>query len=98
GVRVSGGVPLTWPPVAVSEPASRPDPDGGDQPGLVDPGLMPAGADAHLPTGEVADEAGETATLYPPGEHDRPGWHVRLFGSPAFFRLWLAQVVASLGD
>jgi dTMP kinase len=84
--------------VAVSEPASRPDPDGGDQPGLVDPGLMPAGADAHLPTGEAADEAGETATLYPPDGRDRPGWHVRLFGSPAFFRLWLAQVVASLGD
>lgn len=27
-----------------------------------------------------------------------PVRHVRLFGTPAFFRLWLAQVVASLGD
>lgn len=29
---------------------------------------------------------------------DRPGLHVRLFGTSAFFRLWLAQVVSSLGD
>ncbi|HTN81681.1 MAG TPA: MFS transporter [Acidimicrobiales bacterium] len=27
-----------------------------------------------------------------------PGDHVRVFGSRAFFRLWLAQVVSSLGD
>src|SRR5262245_47562067 len=27
-----------------------------------------------------------------------PGGHVRVFGSRAFFRLWLAQVVSSLGD
>ena len=29
---------------------------------------------------------------------DRPGWHVRLFGSHEFFRLWLVQVVSALGD
>ncbi|MGH9187869.1 MAG: MFS transporter [Acidimicrobiales bacterium] len=29
---------------------------------------------------------------------DRPGLHVRLFGSHMFFRLWLAQVVSALGD
>ena len=29
---------------------------------------------------------------------DKPGLHVRLFGTPNFFRLWLAQVVSSLGD
>jgi dTMP kinase len=29
---------------------------------------------------------------------DRPGLHVRVFGSHVFFRLWLAQVVSSLGD
>jgi dTMP kinase len=29
---------------------------------------------------------------------DKPGLHVRLFGTPHFFRLWLAQVVSSLGD
>ena len=27
-----------------------------------------------------------------------PGGHVRVFGSRAYFRLWLAQVVSSLGD
>ena len=29
---------------------------------------------------------------------DRPGLHVRVFGSRMFFRLWLAQVITSLGD
>ncbi|MCC5951044.1 MAG: MFS transporter [Acidimicrobiia bacterium] len=61
----------------------------------VDPGLMPAGADAHHETSVDPDA---TETLRPPDPTDRPGWHVRLFGSQAFFRLWLAQVVASLGD
>jgi dTMP kinase len=39
-----------------------------------------------------------TAPLTPVGDGDRPGLHVRLFGSHQFFRLWLAQVVSSLGD
>jgi dTMP kinase len=30
--------------------------------------------------------------------HDRPGLHVRIFGSHVFFRLWLAQVLMSFGD
>jgi dTMP kinase len=38
-----------------------------------------------------------TAPL-PAVETDRPGLHVRLFGSHMFFRLWLAQVVSALGD
>jgi dTMP kinase len=29
---------------------------------------------------------------------DRPGWHVRMFGSVEFFRLWLTQVVSATGD
>jgi dTMP kinase len=29
---------------------------------------------------------------------DRPGLHVRLFGTHEFFRLWMAQVIAALGD
>jgi dTMP kinase len=29
---------------------------------------------------------------------DRPGLHVRVFGSQPFFRLWLAQAITSLGD
>ncbi|MEY2590418.1 MAG: hypothetical protein QOJ67_2402 [Acidimicrobiaceae bacterium] len=32
------------------------------------------------------------------GEGERPSLHVRLFGSRQFFRLWIAQVVSSLGD
>jgi dTMP kinase len=31
-------------------------------------------------------------------DDDRAGLHVRLFGTHEFFRLWLAQVVAALGD
>src|SRR5438094_7201665 len=34
----------------------------------------------------------------PPGELAPPFSSARLFGSPSFFRLWLAQVVSSLGD
>jgi dTMP kinase len=33
-----------------------------------------------------------------PADADRAGLHVRLFGTHEFFRLWLAQVVAALGD
>jgi dTMP kinase len=29
---------------------------------------------------------------------DRPGFHVRMFGSPEFFRLWLSQAFSSFGD
>ncbi len=36
--------------------------------------------------------------LYTTSSDDRPGWHVRLFATDEFFRLWLVQVVASLGD
>ena len=45
----------------------------------------------------VADEP-DTETLYAEAAADRPGWHVRLFGSHEFFRLWLVQVVSALGD
>jgi dTMP kinase len=31
-------------------------------------------------------------------QEDKPGLHVRMFGSAEFFRLWLAQVVSSFGD
>jgi dTMP kinase len=41
---------------------------------------------------------GDTDAFHPTAPNDRPGWHVRLFGSPEFFRLWTAQVIASLGD
>ncbi len=29
---------------------------------------------------------------------DKPGLHVRMFGSSQFFRLWLSQVLSSIGD
>ena len=34
----------------------------------------------------------------PTPSEERPGWHVRLFGSHEFFRLWLVQVVSATGD
>ncbi|MGI9603544.1 MAG: MFS transporter [Acidimicrobiales bacterium] len=46
----------------------------------------------------------EEAVAAPSGqdEPDRPpssmGWQTRLFGSPEFFRLWLAQVISATGD
>src|SRR5580765_1042167 len=46
-------------------------------------------------------DAAALAGWVPPGvipEADRPSLHVRLFGSHMFFRLWLAQVVSSMGD
>lgn len=44
-----------------------------------------------------ADEP--TAPLPLVGEGpDRPGFHVRVFGSHDFFRLWLTQVVSATGD
>lgn len=39
-----------------------------------------------------------TETLYPDSGTDKPGWHVRLFGSHEFFRLWIVQVVSATGD
>lgn len=43
-------------------------------------------------------KADSTETMYPGAESDRPGWHVRLFGTHEFFRLWLVQVVSAMGD
>lgn len=39
-----------------------------------------------------------TADHFREAPNDKPGWHVRLFGTHQFFRLWLVQVVSSLGD
>lgn len=56
---------------------------------------------AHYP-GAVAEPTGDLAgqpRMIDPAEPipDRPST-IRLFGSPSFFRLWLAQVTSSLGD
>lgn len=53
------------------------------------------------PEGEDQDPSGVvTEAIHALRDHsaDRPGVHVRVFGSSAFFRLWIGQVVASLGD
>lgn len=71
----------------------REGPDEQTRAPLFDPTIVPAGAHA-----QVADDGTGTDAWYPQAPNDRPGWHVRLFGSPAFFRLWSAQVIASLGD
>ena len=67
----------------------------------------PTGVDR---VGESPLRPGEqTEEMYPRGvpgaaaggpapTEERPGWHVRLFGSHEFFRLWLVQVVSATGD
>ncbi len=40
----------------------------------------------------------QTGEMYPDAVLDRPGWHVRLFGSHEFFRLWVVQVISATGD
>lgn len=45
-----------------------------------------------------SDDPDRTDLLRPSVANDRPGWHVRLFGSREFFRLWLVMVVSSIGD
>jgi MFS family permease len=47
----------------------------------------------------VVEGVGErTDTIYPGDAADRPSLHVRLFGTHEFFRMWLVQVVSSMGD
>src|SRR6476620_7347759 len=46
----------------------------------------------------IVAEQPDTEDLYAESVADRPGWHVRLFGSHEFFRLWLVQVVSATGD
>ena len=55
--------------------------------------------DATIPGWSRASLFGEdTETLFTKDPSDRPGFHVRLFGSHEFFRLWLVQVVSATGD
>lgn len=58
-----------------------------DQRQVPRPGLQPLGPDA--PT-EPAPAVGDLG--------DKPGLHVRMFGSAQFFHLWLTQVVSATGD
>ena len=79
--------------MAVPRPSPQPDPFEEPDRGLEQPPL-PGVAELAATLAEHPD----TETHYPPSANDRPGWHVRLFGSHEFFRLWLVQVVSALGD
>ena len=50
-----------------------------------------------IPGAPGSDAPTEPTPLVPDGTA-RPGWHVRMFGSHQFFRLWLTQVVSATGD
>lgn len=51
-----------------------------------------------LSRSEVLESGDDTEAYYTLYGNDRAGWHVRLFGSPEFFRLWIVQVVSATGD
>lgn len=78
---------LTCSPVAVL----RPDPARDEEPST----LLDLVA---LEVAATDDDDDPTSDLYPESSADRPSWHVRLFGTHEFFRLWLVQVVSALGD
>lgn len=51
-----------------------------------------------IPDGVVPDADAPTERAPVVGQGDRPGFHVRMFGSPQFFHLWLTQVASATGD
>lgn len=51
-----------------------------------------------VPDGVVTDPDAPTERAPAVGRGDKPGLHVRMFGSPQFFHLWLTQVVSATGD
>jgi dTMP kinase len=55
---------------------------------------------SQVPLPGLEDPAADAPTEPAPvvGQGDRPGLHVRMFGSSQFFRLWLTQVASSIGD
>ena len=57
----------------------------------------PDGAADDQPTAPLAHPT-QLTTGIPEIDGDRPGLHVRMFGSRQFFRLWLAQLLASMAD
>lgn len=50
------------------------------------------------PAAPGADPDAPTETMHALGSQESARMHVRLFGSTAFFRLWLTQVVSATGD
>jgi len=83
--------------MAVPRPGPR---DDADPPEDATPVEAPGpDADATIPGWTRASLFGEdTETIFTKDPSDRPGFHVRLFGSHEFFRLWLVQVVSATGD
>src|SRR5688500_3928253 len=59
---------------------------------MADPRQEPTPADAEL----GVDAPTERSTAVTPG--DKPGLHVRMFGSTQFFHLWVTQVASATGD
>jgi dTMP kinase len=57
-----------------------------DRPQVPVPGFEDVGLDAPTESAPVV------------GQGDKPGFHVRMFGSTQFFRLWLTQVASATGD
>jgi dTMP kinase len=53
-----------------------------------------------VPLPGLEDPAADAPTQPAPaiGQGDKPGLHVRMFGSSQFFHLWLTQVASSIGD
>lgn len=76
----------------------RPGPRDGADPSEDGP-LIGGGEDGTVPGWTRASLFGDdTETMFTKDPSDRPGFHVRLFGSHEFFRLWLVQVVSATGD
>jgi dTMP kinase len=59
---------------------------------MADPRQVP------IPDDAVPDPDAPTERAPAVGSGDRPGFHVRMFGSHEFFRLWLTQVASATGD
>ncbi|MEO7430348.1 MAG: MFS transporter, partial [Acidimicrobiales bacterium] len=53
---------------------------------------------ASIPADVISDPDAPTERAPIVGPGDKPGLHVRMFGSPQFFHLWLTQVVSATGD
>jgi dTMP kinase len=51
-----------------------------------------------IPDDLVPDPDAPTERAPAVGLGDKPGFHVRMFGSPQFFHLWLTQVASATGD
>ncbi|MGQ0431713.1 MAG: MFS transporter [Microthrixaceae bacterium] len=59
---------------------------------MAEPGQGP------IPDDGVVDPDAPTERAPVVGNGDKPGFHVRMFGSPQFFHLWLTQVASATGD